>query len=75
MFEPMNIRVILSGFFLFFTLPLLAADGKDFFSNIGKIYVVVAVILIIFIGIIAFLIRLERKTKQLEDYINEEGEM
>jgi len=32
----------------------------------GKIYVVVAVLLIIFIGIIAYVIRLDRKISRLE---------
>ncbi|WMX17353.1 MULTISPECIES: CcmD family protein [unclassified Aureispira] len=40
--------------------------GNDFFSNIGKIYVTVGVILILFVGIVAFLVRLERKVASLE---------
>ena len=41
-------------------------DNPDFFRSIGKIYVVVAVLLIIFFGIILFLINLDRKISQLE---------
>jgi len=37
----------------------------------GKIYVVVAVIVAIFIGIIFFLIYLDRKLTKLENQINE----
>ena len=36
----------------------------------GKIYPVIAVLLAIFIGIIIFLIRQEKKIKQLEDQLN-----
>jgi hypothetical protein len=38
----------------------------DTFRSNGKIYVVVAVILTIFAGIIAYLIRLDRKITRLE---------
>ena len=41
-------------------------DGGDFMRNTGSIYVVVGVILIIFIGIIAFLINLDKKISKLE---------
>lgn len=36
----------------------------------GKIYPVIAVIAVIFIGIIIFLIRQEKKIKQIEDQLN-----
>ena len=50
--------------------PLQAqSSSPDFMRSIGKIYVVVAVIITIFIGIILFLISLERKIKRLEDQI------
>lgn len=39
----------------------------------GKIYPVIAVITVIFLGIIIFLIRQEKKIKQLEDQINNKG--
>jgi len=55
---------------LFLMESILAqGGGDDFMRNIGKIYVVVAVILAIFIGIIVFLIYLERKLTKLEDQI------
>jgi Na+/alanine symporter len=54
----------------FLLLPTLAQAqeqaGNDFFSNIGKMYVTVAVILILFFGIIAFLVFLERRVARLE---------
>jgi CcmD family protein len=46
---------------------LLAANGaQDFFQAIGKMYVVVAVILVIFIGLSLYLWRLDRRISQLE---------
>jgi uncharacterized integral membrane protein len=49
---------------------VLAQDEKvemaDTFRSNGKIYVVVAVILTIFAGIIFYLIRLDRKISKLE---------
>jgi CcmD family protein len=44
--------------------PVEMADGMR--SN-GKIFVVVAVLTIIFIGIIFYLVRLEKRIKQLEN--------
>ena len=63
--------------FLLFTLIFLNANtilnaqsGGDFMRNIGKIYAVVAVILAIFIGIVVFLMYLDRKLTKLENQIN-----
>lgn len=51
-------------------LPLLAvAERADFLSSIGKIYVVVIVILVLFAGIISFLFRLDQKITKLENQI------
>ncbi|MCC6721322.1 MAG: CcmD family protein [Bacteroidia bacterium] len=46
---------------------------NPFYSN-GKIYVVVAVISIIFTGIIIFLIRIDRKLKKTEKEINKKNQ-
>jgi len=55
-----------------FSLTASAQFGEpDFFRSIGKIYVVVAVIIAIFIGIVIFLIYLDRKLTKLENQINE----
>ena len=55
------------------SLPLFAQNNmNDYMRQTGKIYVVFGVILIIFIGIIFFLIRLESKIKKLENKINHE---
>lgn len=52
---------------------LLAAptENVDFLRSIGKIYVVVAVLVAIFLGIVIFLVLLERKISKLETQINE----
>jgi CcmD family protein len=58
----------LSLLLLPFTL-LLAQQDTDFMRSMGKMYVVVAVILAIFVGIIIYLVRLDRKLTKLEDQI------
>ena len=47
-------------------------EGGDFMRETGKIYVVVAVIIAMFIGIIIYLISLDRKLTKLEDQIKNE---
>ena len=60
---------MLAGMFL----PFFArAESVDFLRSTGKIYSVVGVIVIIFIGIIIFLIRLDTKLSKLENHINNE---
>jgi len=55
---------------LTFLEPGLAqAENADFMQSIGKIYAVVAVIVLIFLGIIAFLIYLERRISRMENQI------
>ena len=57
---------IIASLLLFSTFLLAQNDGGDFMRNTGSIYVVVGVILIIFVGIIAFLINLDKKISKLE---------
>lgn len=61
---------------LTFATVLLAqnAASSDFFRNIGKIYVVVAVIAIVFLGIVFFLIILDRRLAKIEQQIKERSE-
>ncbi len=60
------------AFTLFFSMILwsqtLLAQGSetDFFRNTGKIYVVVAIIVATFLGIVFYLIYLDRKIARLE---------
>jgi len=44
----------------------LGQEGNDYMNNIGKIYVVAGVMLILFFSIVLFLIYLERKVSKLE---------
>ena len=69
-------HTFLKSFFflsLFFGPVLLHAQepGGDFFREIGKIYVVVAVILALFFGIVAYLFYLDRKLTRLEKQLQE----
>ncbi|HOZ96963.1 MAG TPA: CcmD family protein [Niabella sp.] len=54
---------------LLMLVPILAnaqSENKLMYSN-GRIYVVIAVMLIILLGIVLYLVRIERKLKKLED--------
>ncbi len=53
---------------LLFMTPILAqAQGLDnLLRSNGRIYVVIAVILVIFLGLILYLIRIEKKIRKLE---------
>lgn len=56
--------------FLFPFTFLMAQEDTDFMRSMGKMYVVVAVIAAIFIGLVIFLIYLDRKLTKLENQIN-----
>jgi len=53
---------------------VLKADSAavDFLRSTGKIYSVVAVIVAIFLGIVFYLYRLDKKLTELENQINDE---
>lgn len=54
-------------------LPALLAQGNgDFMRETGKINVVVGVILLIFLGIVVYLVRLERKLTKLEHQLKDD---
>lgn len=54
-------------------LPAAFAEGnRDFMRETGKINVVTAVIVVIFLGIVAYLVRLERKLTKIEHQIQQE---
>lgn len=51
-------------------LPAMAQESTEFTDNMygsGKIYVVVAVVAVIFLAIVAYLISLDRRMRKLED--------
>lgn len=61
---------LLVAFLSTITVSLSAqSNDVDFMRSTGKIYVVVAVIVAIFIGIVLFLLYLDRKLTKLENQI------
>ena len=57
----------LTALLLLFSTPIFAQTQEpDFMRSLGKIYVVIAVIIAIFIGIVIFLIYLDRRLTKLE---------
>ena len=56
---------------IFLPVLLSAQDGSlDFLRSTGKIYSVFAVIFAIFIGIIIFIVRLDKKLTKIENQID-----
>ena len=59
-------------FSILWTIELSAqTESADFMHSTGKIYVVIAVLVAIFLGIIGFLVYLERKLTKLESLIED----
>lgn len=58
--------ILLTVFSLLSNLTFAAEDGRDFMQNIGKIYVVVAVLIAAFLGMAIFMIYLDRRISRLE---------
>lgn len=60
---------------ILFSLPVSAiaqpVEMADTMRSEGKIYVVVAILLVIFVGLIAYLIMLDRKITQIEKKLPE----
>lgn len=53
---------------ILFCQSIYAQDQhEDFMNNIGKIYVVITVIVLIFIGIFVLLLSIEKRIKRLEN--------
>ena len=64
-------RILTLFALLFASAPCWASSPvQDFFRSTGKIYVVFAVILSIFAGIILLLVRIERRINRIENQIN-----
>jgi CcmD family protein len=61
--------------FLLMTTSLIAnaqdAEMADVMRSNGKIYVVVAIVLIVLVGLISYLFLLDRKISKLEKQLNE----
>lgn len=67
-----NFRLLLSCFALLFTSPIFAqAEAPvDFMRSMGKMYVVVGVIVLVFLGLAACVWYLDRRLTKLEDQID-----
>jgi len=66
-------KIVLTGLAQFVIIgSMLAQADTDFLRSTGKIYTVVAVLGLIFIGIVFFLIYLERKVSKIEKEIGNE---
>jgi hypothetical protein len=64
--------LLILGFLVAQICPLFAhGGGEDFMRSRGKIFVVVAVIVAVFLGLVAFMIFLERRLTKLENQIQD----
>lgn len=73
-FMRRNLAIGLVTLLSFSSLPAQAETGSDFMRSMGKMYVVVAVIVAVFIGLVLFLIYLDRRLTKLEDQIDDHAE-
>lgn len=67
------LRPLLFCLFLCATAPLFAQEAgvaTDFMRSVGKIYVVVGVIVLVFLGLVLFVWRMDRRLTKLENQIN-----
>ncbi len=59
--------------FLTISLPTVLAQGnRDYMRETGKINVVIGVIVLIFLGIVFYVLRLERKLTKLEHQLKDD---
>jgi CcmD family protein len=66
---------ILTALVFFFALSSATAqsNSRDFMRSMGKMYVVVAVIVAVFMGIVLFLVFLDRRLTKIENQIKDHG--
>ncbi len=57
---------------LMMTTTFAQGSGLDFLRSTGKIYSVIAVIVLIFLGIVLYLYRIDNKLTKLENQIKNE---
>ena len=72
----MKHRISWLFYLLLFSVTTLAAQNNpptDFMRSTGKIYVVVAVIVVGFIGLVCFMFYMDKKLTKLEDQIKNHG--
>lgn len=62
------VTICVLPFLLFWSQPTWAqSGGQDFFQAIGKMYVVIAVIAVLFIGLMGYLVSLDKRISKLEN--------
>jgi len=66
-------KIFIITLFSCLTIEMLGQASEDFFRSTGKIYTVLAVVIILFIVLLYFLIRLDRKINTLEKQIADES--
>lgn len=72
-----KLKSIIYSSFILLILPLTAsaqASDPDFLRSTGKIYSVIAGVLIIFLGLALYLWRIDKKLTKLEKQIKDEHE-
>lgn len=68
----MKPNILLTTILFLLTISELSAGSvDDFFRSTGKIYTVLAVVVILFVVLILFLVRLDKKVNKLEKRINQ----
>ena len=70
MIKSLLLSLALSTFTIMANAQDRTVEMADTMRSNGKIYVVVAVVITIFIGIILYLVRLDKKISRLEKNIN-----
>jgi predicted tellurium resistance membrane protein TerC len=67
-------RIVTTFLLLIATTLTLSAQSNvdDFFRSTGKIYTVLGVVVILFLVLIIYLIRLEKKISKIEKQLNDE---
>lgn len=59
-------------FLVLFTVNVFGQESADFARSLGKMNVVIAVIVTIFIGLVTFLIYMERRLSNIEKQLDAE---
>lgn len=69
-----NTRFLLAFFLMIFSCPVFSQNQPEMADSMradGKIYVVVAIILIVLAGLLLYLFLLDKKLKRLENLLRE----
>ena len=61
-------------FFQFISLTIKAQEEESLMRSSGKIYVVVSILVTIFLGIVFYLIMVDKKISRLEELKKREGQ-